>query len=250
MSEVTFAKQFLATLDKRPIKLPADHISDPRQYPNQSPSILPRATHPFPRKTGPTATQTAATTSLTVTLKPMRGPASDSLSLPNISLTSTIYDIKTLYAQKTGLQAEKVKLLLNKKPAADLKTLKDLGVTDSTKDVELSVMVMGGGGAAGGSTAGTPRDQSPVVTEKVPAPPTASVPDPMDIDEKTSAPDSEKAAVAAESQAAPKKEGDGADEILATEEFWDDLKGFLSQRLRNEEVGAKLSQIFRAAWKK
>ncbi|EGP85292.1 uncharacterized protein MYCGRDRAFT_46756 [Zymoseptoria tritici IPO323] len=220
MSEVTFAKQFLATLDKRPIKLPADHISDPRQYPNQSPSILPRATHPFPRKTGPTATQTAATTSLTVTLKPMRGPASDSLSLTNISLTSTIYDIKTLYAQKTGLQAEKVKLLLNKKPAADLKTLKDLGVTDSVKDVELSVMVMGGGGAAGGSTAGTPRDQSP------------------------------KAAVAAESQAAPKKEGDGADEILATEEFWDDLKGFLSQRLRNEEVGAKLSQTFRAAWKK
>lgn len=37
MSEVTFAKSFLATLDKRPIKLPADHVSDPRQYPSQSP---------------------------------------------------------------------------------------------------------------------------------------------------------------------------------------------------------------------
>jgi hypothetical protein len=40
MSEVTFAKQFLATLDKKPIKLPADHVSDPRQYPSQSPVRL------------------------------------------------------------------------------------------------------------------------------------------------------------------------------------------------------------------
>ena len=35
--QVSFAKQFLATLDKRLIKLPADHVSDPRQYPAQSP---------------------------------------------------------------------------------------------------------------------------------------------------------------------------------------------------------------------
>lgn len=44
MSEVTFAKQFLATIDKRPIKLPADHVSDPRKYPNQSPV---RRQHPL-----------------------------------------------------------------------------------------------------------------------------------------------------------------------------------------------------------
>ena len=37
MSEVTFAKSFLATLDKRPIKLAADHVSDPRKYSGQSP---------------------------------------------------------------------------------------------------------------------------------------------------------------------------------------------------------------------
>jgi len=37
MSEVTFAKSFLSTLDKRPVKLPADHVSDPKQYANQSP---------------------------------------------------------------------------------------------------------------------------------------------------------------------------------------------------------------------
>lgn len=40
MSEVTFAKTFLSSLDKRPIKLPADHVSDPKKYPNQSPVCL------------------------------------------------------------------------------------------------------------------------------------------------------------------------------------------------------------------
>ena len=37
MSEVTFAKTFLSSLDRKSIKLPADHVSDPRNYPNQSP---------------------------------------------------------------------------------------------------------------------------------------------------------------------------------------------------------------------
>lgn len=36
MSEVTFAKSFLTTLDRRAIKLPSDHVSDPRKYPSQS----------------------------------------------------------------------------------------------------------------------------------------------------------------------------------------------------------------------
>jgi hypothetical protein len=31
MSETTFAKSFLATLDSRPIKLRADHVFDPEQ---------------------------------------------------------------------------------------------------------------------------------------------------------------------------------------------------------------------------
>ena len=40
MSEVTFAKSFLSTLDKKPVKLAADHVSDPKQYANQSPVCL------------------------------------------------------------------------------------------------------------------------------------------------------------------------------------------------------------------
>lgn len=37
MSEISFAKSFLATLDKRAVKLSSDHVADPRKYPAQSP---------------------------------------------------------------------------------------------------------------------------------------------------------------------------------------------------------------------
>ena len=37
MSEITFAKSFLATLDRKSVKLGSDHVSDPKKYPSQSP---------------------------------------------------------------------------------------------------------------------------------------------------------------------------------------------------------------------
>ena len=40
MSETMFAKAILSNLDKRPIKLGSDHVSDPRKYPAQSPVSL------------------------------------------------------------------------------------------------------------------------------------------------------------------------------------------------------------------
>jgi hypothetical protein len=39
----------------------------------------------------------------------------------------------------------------------------------------------------------------------------------------------------------------GADEGMG-EEFWKDLKGFLVQRLKSEEVGEKAAGIFKKAW--
>ncbi|EME43005.1 hypothetical protein DOTSEDRAFT_53942 [Dothistroma septosporum NZE10] len=234
MSEVTFAKQFLATIDKKPIKLPADHVSDPRQYPNQSPYILPRQTHPFPRRSGPTSSQQASSKTITATLKPMRN--GETITLPSIALDTTIHDLKTQYASKTSIPQDKIKVLYNKKPVADLKTLKDIGIEG---DAELSLMIMGGGG-------GTPRAQSPAVTaekERVPVPDMKA--DSMDVDEKTSAPESEKATAEAEE----KKEAQGAAAILKTDEFWADLGGFLSQRLRDDEVAARLLTVFKSASK-
>jgi ubiquitin-like protein 4 len=39
----------------------------------------------------------------------------------------------------------------------------------------------------------------------------------------------------------------GAD-VLRTEAFWEDLKGFLLQRIRNEQEAEALHQTFRTAW--
>lgn len=160
------------------------------------------------------------------------------VTLSNIALDSTIFEIKSQYASKTGLQQDKIKVLLNKKPTQDLKTLKDLGIE---KDVEFSIMIMGGAG-------GTPRAQSPAVVEKTPAPapaqPAPDTGDKMDIDEKTPAPESEKAAAEAEKM---DTSADSAEAMLKTDGFWSDLQAFLTTRLKDEAQGEKLSKLFRQA---
>lgn len=37
-------------------------------------------------------------------------------------------------------------------------------------------------------------------------------------------------------------------EVLSGERFWEDLKAFLVQRVRDEEVGGKAYEVFRRAW--
>src|ERR1700761_5417342 len=107
---------------------------DKRQF------ILPRNSHPFPRSDQPTSTEQAKEQTITATLKPMR--VGETVTIEDITLNTTIHDLKSQYAQRSGQPLDKIKLLLNKKPAADLKTLKELGVEG---DAELSVMIMATG---------------------------------------------------------------------------------------------------------
>lgn len=51
MAEVSFAQTFLTTLDSRPIKLPADHVEDPRNYPARQPVRSPHPLTPLGRET-------------------------------------------------------------------------------------------------------------------------------------------------------------------------------------------------------
>jgi hypothetical protein len=177
----------------------------------------------------------------------MRG--GETVQIPDLALETSIYEVKDQYAKQTSLPHEKIKVLLNKKPAADLKTLKELGVTG---DVEFSVMVLGGGGAT--PSAGTPAASSPAVERadpvaSVPEVPAAPAEDKMDIDEQASAPGSEKAqaesAPTAKSAPGAGPSGPGA---LNTIEFWNDLQDFLAQRLRDTEEAQKLSKVFKMAY--
>lgn len=179
----------------------------------------------------------------------MRG--GEAVSIPGLALESSIYELKEQYAKQTSLQHEKIKVLLNKKPAADLKTLKELGVTG---DVELSVMILGGGAAT--PSAGTPSASSPAVEKadpaaSVPEPSTVPAADKMEVDEQASAPGSEKAQAQAENKPTPSAASAGGPSgpgALNTIEFWKDLQDFLAQRLRDMEEAERLSKVFKMAW--
>ncbi|KAI2473344.1 cell-cycle control medial ring component-domain-containing protein [Annulohypoxylon bovei var. microspora] len=44
-------------------------------------------------------------------------------------------------------------------------------------------------------------------------------------------------------------QGPSGGEVLETKEFWDDLKGFLLQRIRDEKTAGELAETFQSAWK-
>lgn len=47
---------------------------------------------------------------------------------------------------------------------------------------------------------------------------------------------------------APVAQGPSGAEVLGSQEFWTDLKGFLLQRIRDEGESEKLVDVFRGAW--
>lgn len=125
---------------------------------------------------------------------------------------------------ETGIPLDKLKLLYNKKPVSDSKTLKDVlgpdgeGAGAGAKGVEFSVMVMGGAATLAAAAAKKAAESSEGGGEKT----------------------DESGVVA---------QGLSGEGVLATEEFWDDLKGFLQQRVRDEKVAGEATEAFRGAWK-
>jgi ubiquitin-like protein 4 len=56
------------------------------------------------------------------------------------------------------------------------------------------------------------------------------------------------ASVKKENDTAPVAQGPNGAELLRTEEFWDDLKAFLIQRLKDQGEGERVHGTFRKAW--
>ena len=144
--------------------------------------------------------------SVTIELKSLRNPPLE-ITLVQQPLSTDVLALKHVVSEKLGVRTEKVKILLNKKPVGDVKTVGELVGSDGSKgSVEFGVMVVGGVGK-GADLKGS----------------------------------SDGAKVAA---------GSTAEDGLAAEAFWDDLKGFLMQRLK-DEVDAELAlTVFREAWAK
>jgi hypothetical protein len=82
--------------------------------------------------------------SLSVTLKSLRNPPLD-ITLPSLPLSTSILSLKDSISKQTSIPTSKLRLLWNKKPVQDSKTLKDVvGEEYEGVKVELGVMVIGG----------------------------------------------------------------------------------------------------------
>lgn len=90
-------------------------------------------------------------------------------------------------------------------------------------DVEFGVMVMGGAGAGAGAVA------SPAESPAAVAPPA----------------ESDKGLAGAGGAAAV---GPSGKDVVATDEFWGDLKNFVLQRIKDEHEGERLVGVFKKAW--
>ncbi|RAH49325.1 uncharacterized protein BO95DRAFT_511696 [Aspergillus brunneoviolaceus CBS 621.78] len=225
-SEISFAKAFLSALDSRPIKLRADYVHDD---PNaRIPHLLPRLQPPrpttMPKKKTPAAAAPGSSKSITVVLKSARNPALE-LRLPNVPLaTTTATDLKDAVRARIVDTAnakpalEKIKILYRKKPVTGNKTLAEMlseepALLVGGKEVEVAVMVLGGGRVVAGGE-GQGEHEGDTAAEPVSKP-----------------------AV-----------GPSGEEVVKTEAFWEDLQGFLEQRVKDAEEARRLRGLFREAW--
>ncbi|KAI9653875.1 MAG: hypothetical protein M1821_006906 [Bathelium mastoideum] len=217
VNEISFAKQFLTSVDQKPAKLSPDHVEDARKLPAQPAYILPKMPTTMPPP-GAQPSDTpmidapgSAPLKLDAHLKSLR-PAS-TLTLPALHPTTSIHSLKTQFAEKsgTGATVDKIKILLNKKPVSDSKTLAECAVGGSTQ-VDFSVMVVGGtpGGITPGGTLGGIEKKNPMDSVQ---------PKPSSL------------------------------QTIESEEFWTDLKGWLGMRLKDDAEGQRLTAMFREAVK-
>ncbi len=148
--------------------------------------------------------------SVKVRLRSFRNPPLDMICSGQ-SLSTSIHDLKQSVSEQSAIPSDKTKLLYKKKPCPDSKTLKEL-LADGDVDVEFSVMVMGG---APSTTVDTP------------------------VESQTPAEGAPEASVA---------QGPSGEALLESEQFWEDLKGFMMQRLKDEKISTELKGVFREAW--
>jgi hypothetical protein len=151
-------------------------------------------------------------------------PSTPTIPLSNIDPTKTsVYDLKSQYATQASIPATKIKILYKKKPVTDSKTIAEVIGPDAGSEAEFGVMVMGGATAT--STAGTPVASPPAV-----------------------APSEAEKGLGGDADSAPVAQGPSGKEVVATDEFWADLKNFVMQRTRDETEAEWLAGIFKKAW--
>ncbi|KAJ5088953.1 hypothetical protein N7532_007637 [Penicillium argentinense] len=226
MSELTFAKSFLSTLDSRPIKLRGDHVFDPERVGLRVPYTLPRlhAPHPeMPKKVKKTQAP-GSSKSINIRIKSARNPVLDFIIANAPLSTTSVQDLRDAVrgrvadTQGNPVPLDKIKVLYHRKPVSGTsKTVAEVLADEPEmlaggKEVEFGVMIIGGA-----KTVDAVESQTEGAQMRDVSPPKAAV-------------------------------GPSGREILQTDAFWNDLRGYLQQRLKDEEEANHLSMLFKNAW--
>lgn len=176
---------------------------------------LPRMPHPM-RKSDPSTSNPGSAPALNITLKSLRNPPL-SLSLPSQSPATSIFELKSAVAKHIGVEGgrvDNIRVLYKKKPCSDSKTVKEVMGDEVTRgQVEFTVMIIGSGAA--GALQGHEGARAEMESGG-PAPLVA--------------------------------QGPTGDAVLATDEFWLDLRGYLIQRLRDEGKAEEVWRLFKEIW--
>ena len=213
MTELSFAKSFLSTLDSRPLKLQSDHASDPKTLEITAPYTLPRMTTAFDKSilSGKGGSEAQRQSTLNLTLKSSKNPVM-SLSLPCIDVGTSVLAIKEKVAKELRIEGtDRIRVLYRRKPAGDVKTVKEvIGEEDVGKEVDFGVMVMGY------------KEDATKQDEDTPM---------KDVEE-------------------PVAQRPSMEEVLTGQEFWNDLRGFLVQKLRDEVKAGEVFDKFKESWER
>lgn len=161
--------------------------------------------------------------SITVKVKSARNLAME-FSIPNAPLaTTTVQDLRdavrgrVVDTQSNPVPLDKIKVLYQRKPVSGTgKTIAEILADEPAmlaggKEVEFGIMILGG----------------------------AKTIDTSNVDSATSAP---------ETTATESPEKTSSTDELRNESFWDDLQGFLEQRLKDEGEAKQLRTLFKNAW--
>ncbi|KKZ65424.1 hypothetical protein EMCG_08758 [[Emmonsia] crescens] len=234
MAELTFTKSFLTALDSRPVKLPGDYVFDPSSFPAPHPYTLPRLSDPhppMPKKIKQTAIP-GSSKSITIHLKSARNPVLH-VTLDNCAISSTaVKELKEAVqerVQTTDLEnkpasvpLDKIKILWKKKPVQG-QTIAEILASDSTilsggKEIEFGVMIIGRATLAPVTPKGEENHPLNGRSETLPA------------------------------QGSVENHPRTAQDVLLTEEFWDDLEAFVKTKVKDAAQSSQIKSIFRKAW--
>lgn len=178
-----------------------------------------------------TATAPGSSKSIKIHLKSTRNPILEFTLLNAPLSTTSVEDLKdavqarVLDGQDSKIPLEKIKILYKRKPVSN-KTVAELlsdepGMLSGGKEVEFGIMIMGG-------------------AKVVELTPSAAAVTAAETGAETGAADEKPSPSAAV--------GPSGKEVLQTSAFWDDLQGYLSQRIKDVDEAQRLRTLFHSAW--